>query len=183
MPWRPRMLWDVEASTFSRQSAHRWPRGCQPYASAALYLRKIPGTNFCQRLSRPQGHSAAERIRSIEKTNELIRNRTQNLSACSVMPKPTTLLRVLIVRIVYSILKYGIQGIDTLSFVLRSSECKSRVVWEVFTNVSDKTCCLSLHSKVYGIITGRSEISTADETSDLTHCFTSSLFFQQLLFF
>jgi hypothetical protein len=31
-------LWDVEAPTFSRQSDHRWRRGCQPYASAALYL-------------------------------------------------------------------------------------------------------------------------------------------------
>jgi hypothetical protein len=29
--------------------------------------RKIPGTNFYYRLSRPQGHSAAGRIRSIEK--------------------------------------------------------------------------------------------------------------------
>jgi hypothetical protein len=28
--------------------------------------RKIPGTHFCQRLSRLQGHSAAGRIRSIE---------------------------------------------------------------------------------------------------------------------
>jgi hypothetical protein len=27
--------------------------------------RKIPGTHFCQRLSRPQDHSAAGRIRSI----------------------------------------------------------------------------------------------------------------------
>jgi hypothetical protein len=26
-------------------------------------LLKIPGTHFCQRLSQPQGHSAAERIR------------------------------------------------------------------------------------------------------------------------
>jgi hypothetical protein len=29
--------------------------------------RYIPGTHFCQRLSRLQGHSAAGRIRSIEK--------------------------------------------------------------------------------------------------------------------
>jgi hypothetical protein len=31
------VLWDVEAPTFSRQSAHRWQWGCQPYAPAALY--------------------------------------------------------------------------------------------------------------------------------------------------
>jgi hypothetical protein len=36
-PWRPIRLWDVEAPTFSRQSAHRWRWGCQPYAPAALY--------------------------------------------------------------------------------------------------------------------------------------------------
>jgi hypothetical protein len=36
-PWRLIRLWDVEAPTFSRQSAHRWRRGCQPYAPAALY--------------------------------------------------------------------------------------------------------------------------------------------------
>jgi hypothetical protein len=35
-PWRPIGLWDVEAPTFSRQSAHRWRWG-QPYAPAALH--------------------------------------------------------------------------------------------------------------------------------------------------
>jgi hypothetical protein len=37
---RPCRLWDVEARTSSRQSAHRWGWGCQPYAPVALY---IPG--------------------------------------------------------------------------------------------------------------------------------------------
>jgi hypothetical protein len=36
-------------------------------AGRPLPPKKIPGTHFCQRLSRPQGHSAAERIRSTEK--------------------------------------------------------------------------------------------------------------------
>jgi hypothetical protein len=36
-PWRPIGLWDVEAPTFSRQSAHRWRWGCQLHAPAALY--------------------------------------------------------------------------------------------------------------------------------------------------
>jgi hypothetical protein len=39
-PWRPIVLWDVKAPTFSRQSAHRWWWSCQPYASAALYPQK-----------------------------------------------------------------------------------------------------------------------------------------------
>jgi hypothetical protein len=47
--------------------------------------RKIPGTHFCQRLSRPQGHSAAGRIKSIEKSNDLIRDRTCNLWASSTV--------------------------------------------------------------------------------------------------
>jgi hypothetical protein len=57
--------------------------------------RKIPGTHFCQRLSRPQGHSAAGRIRSIEKSSDLIENRNRDLPACSIMPQPTTLPHVM----------------------------------------------------------------------------------------
>jgi hypothetical protein len=46
--WRPIGLWDIQAPTFSRQLAHTWRWGCQPYAPAALYPpRKIPGTHFC----------------------------------------------------------------------------------------------------------------------------------------
>jgi hypothetical protein len=41
--------------------------------------RKIPGTHFCQRLSRPQGHSAAGRIRLIKKSKDVIGNLTRDL--------------------------------------------------------------------------------------------------------
>jgi hypothetical protein len=37
-PWRSIRLWDVEVSTFSRQSAHRWRWGCQHCPPAVLYL-------------------------------------------------------------------------------------------------------------------------------------------------
>jgi hypothetical protein len=37
--WRPIGLWDVDAPTFSGQSAHRWRWGCQPYAPAGSPLR------------------------------------------------------------------------------------------------------------------------------------------------
>jgi hypothetical protein len=58
--------------------------------SAALYPRRnIPGTHFYQRLSRSQDHSAAGTIRSIEKSDDLIGNRTRDLPACSVVPQPT----------------------------------------------------------------------------------------------
>jgi hypothetical protein len=44
-------------------------------------------------LSRPQGHNAVGRITPIEKSNELIGNRTRDLPACSIVPQPTTLPR------------------------------------------------------------------------------------------
>jgi hypothetical protein len=44
-PWRPIGFWDVEAPTFSRQSAHRW-RWCQAYALAALYPQEDSWYSF-----------------------------------------------------------------------------------------------------------------------------------------
>jgi len=38
-----------------------------------------PGTHFCYRLSRPQGHSAAGRIMSMKNSNDTIGNRTRDL--------------------------------------------------------------------------------------------------------
>jgi hypothetical protein len=38
------------------------------------------------------GHSAAGRIRSTKKSNDLIGIRTRDLPACSTVPQPTTLL-------------------------------------------------------------------------------------------
>jgi hypothetical protein len=43
-----------------------------------------------KRLSRPQGHSAPGKIRSIEKIH-LIGNQTRDLPVCSIVPQPTTL--------------------------------------------------------------------------------------------
>jgi hypothetical protein len=47
--WRPIGLWDVETSTFPRQSAHRW-WGCQPYAPADLTVtvKNLPGVKGSQ---------------------------------------------------------------------------------------------------------------------------------------
>jgi hypothetical protein len=61
-----------------------WP----PFTS-----KKIPGTHFCRILSRPQGHSAAGRIRSIEKSNDFVGNRNHGLPAHSIVPQRTTLPR------------------------------------------------------------------------------------------
>jgi hypothetical protein len=53
--------------------------------------RKIPGTHFSYMLSQHQGDSAAGRIRSIEKSNDLIGNQTCDLLAGSIVPQPTIL--------------------------------------------------------------------------------------------
>jgi hypothetical protein len=42
-------------------------------------------------LSLTQGHSAAETVRSLEKSNDLIWNRTPDLPACSIVRQLTTL--------------------------------------------------------------------------------------------
>jgi hypothetical protein len=42
-------------------------------------------------MSRPQGHSAAGNIKSVEKSNDFIRNRTLEIAACSTVPKPLSL--------------------------------------------------------------------------------------------
>jgi hypothetical protein len=61
--------------------------------SALRADRPLPPGHFSGRLSRPQGHSAAGRIRSIEKSNDLIGNQTRDVPACSIVPQPTTLPR------------------------------------------------------------------------------------------
>jgi hypothetical protein len=51
--------------------------------------RNLPGTRFCQRLSRPQGHIGLEGLGKLKKFNDLIRNRIRNLPACT---RPITYL-------------------------------------------------------------------------------------------
>jgi hypothetical protein len=64
------------------------------HAGRATFIgRKIDGTHFCWRLSRPKGHSAA-RSRSIEKSSDLIGSRTRDFSSCALMPQPITLQNV-----------------------------------------------------------------------------------------
>ena len=45
----------------------------------------IPGMHFCQRLSRPQGHNVAGKIRPMKKSNDNTGNRTRDLPACSAV--------------------------------------------------------------------------------------------------
>jgi hypothetical protein len=52
----------------------------RPWGRPPLTPRNIPGTHLCYRMSRPP------RIRSIEKSNDLIGNRTRDLPAGSIVP-------------------------------------------------------------------------------------------------
>jgi hypothetical protein len=53
-------------------------------AGCSLVPRRFLVLISVKRLSRPQGHSAAGRIRSVEKSNDLIGNQTRDLPACSI---------------------------------------------------------------------------------------------------
>jgi hypothetical protein len=80
-PCRPTGLWEVDAPTFSLDNALK--EGCK----VVCLMRLTPFTpqvysciRLSYRLSRPQGHSAAGRIRQIEKIH-LIGTRTRDLPA------------------------------------------------------------------------------------------------------
>ena len=80
-------------SQISRQSAHEGGKVVSPTHRPPLPPGSIPGTHFCQRLSQPQGHSAAGRIMSMKNSNDTIWNRTRDLTSCSAVSQPTALLR------------------------------------------------------------------------------------------
>jgi hypothetical protein len=83
-------------------------------ASRPLPPRKIPGTHSCQTMSRPQGHSAAGRIRSIEKFH-LIGTRTRDLPACSIVPQPTMLPRAPILALLHKVIR--VPGLERYFFI------------------------------------------------------------------
>ena len=66
----------------------RW-HSCQPYEPVAFTPRKY-SCYLCQRLSRPQGHNAAGRIKSMKNSNGTIGNQTRDL------PPPRTPLSIMV---------------------------------------------------------------------------------------
>jgi hypothetical protein len=66
-------------------------RNCQTYTSAALYPQEDSWYSFLlEAESTPGPQWAARKIRSIEKLNYLIRNRTRELPAFTIVPQCTT---------------------------------------------------------------------------------------------
>jgi len=52
-----------------------------------------PGTHFCQRLSRPQGHNMAERILLMKNFNDTIGNRTRAVPHSTVPSRAPKITR------------------------------------------------------------------------------------------
>jgi len=84
----------VWGSKISRQSAHEGGKVASRTHRPPLPPGNIPGTHFCERQSRLQGHGATGRIMSIKNSNDIIEIRTRNLPACSAVPQPTASRRV-----------------------------------------------------------------------------------------
>jgi len=80
-------------SQISRQSAREGGKIVSPKHRPPLPPGNIPDTHFCQRLSRPQSHTAAGRIMSMKNSNDTIENRTRDLPTCNAVPQPTALPR------------------------------------------------------------------------------------------
>jgi hypothetical protein len=76
-------------SQISRLLAHEGGKVVSPTHRPPLPPANIHGTHFCQRLSRPQGHSAAGRIMSMKNSNDTIGNWTRDVPTCVAVPQPT----------------------------------------------------------------------------------------------
>jgi len=60
------------------------PRMCHLHPAG-----NIPGTHFCFRLNRQQGHIAAGRAMSMKNTNDIVGNRTRKVPVFRAAPQPT----------------------------------------------------------------------------------------------
>jgi hypothetical protein len=88
---RPWGFQEVEAPRFI-DNRHMQVVRMSGLRTGRLYPQgNVPGTHFCYRLSRPQGHRVAGRIKSMTNANDTIGNRTRVLPGCTALPQPTAL--------------------------------------------------------------------------------------------
>jgi hypothetical protein len=78
-------LQEVEAPRIVTESAHESGMVVSPEHRPPLPPGSILDTHFCYRLSRPQDHSAAGRIKSTINPDDATGNRTRNLPACTAV--------------------------------------------------------------------------------------------------
>ena len=88
-PGQPLRIPGGSDSQISRQAAHEGGNVVSPKHRPPLPPGNIFGAHFFQRLSQPQGYSAAGRIRSMKNSSNTVGNRTRDLVACSAVPQPT----------------------------------------------------------------------------------------------
>jgi hypothetical protein len=84
-------LLDVEHTTLSRQSAHRWISGCQPYTQVVLYLQIDLTLVYVRVCVNPRAMVRLEGLGKLKKINYFIGSGTSDLPACSTAPEPSTL--------------------------------------------------------------------------------------------
>jgi hypothetical protein len=80
---------------------------------------------YVKRLHRPQGHSAAGRIRSIEKSSGM-GSRTHDLPSCSIVPQPTMLLHAPSKKMDFR--EVGLSGVDWINL------SRDRDQWRAIAN-------------------------------------------------
>ena len=100
---RPRGFQEVEVPRF-QDNRHMKVVRLSALRIGRLYPSgNIPGTHFCQRLSRTQGHSEAERIMLMKNSNDTTGNRIRDLPACSAVPQLTAPPRAPTIRTLRSL--------------------------------------------------------------------------------
>jgi hypothetical protein len=98
-PWRPMGLWDVQDPTLSRQSVRLsiLHTGCTLHTGGFLVLISIRGwvnPRTIERLGR------LGKLKT-KKLNDLVRNRSRDLSAWSIVPLPTTPHKSILLKFIH----------------------------------------------------------------------------------